>query len=339
MKLLSYRWLSVVTACLLTVVLLIWSFRDISVSTVWFTLGKAKLGWLGLGLVSYLASFVFRAWRWGTLLSTKQDPGHFHVRQSAIFIGFAGNAILPASAGDMIRAGLLNRFTQISLGVVIGSIAAERLLDAVVALILLLTNLPIHIGSESTQLEQLPILWISLIVMLTSGAFLVAANCPDTIAQLVGRIITHLGFGKNKSRIMGVVRSLLSGLDALRKPRHVILSVVQTFLIWGLTALAYFAGFLAFDISQPGLNGAVFLQSMVALAIALPSSPGAVGPFEAAVRFSLEFYAVSSNTIIAYALMMRMLMLFGLMSMTSLCVMRLGLSRGDLKRSIASSTD
>lgn len=317
----------------MTTVLLMWVLRDISFNSVGAALRDVHLPWLGLGLLTFIASYSVRAWRWGTLLRSSHEPGSFQLRQAAVFIGFAGNAVLPASAGEVIRAGLLHRLGKISLGMVIGSIATERLLDAAIALLLLITHLPLHV-SAAAQLQRLPLAWLSLLVLLTCGAFLVAANHPEAIARLVGKLASVFGFRKQQSKIVSMVRSLLSGLDALRKPRYAIVAVVQTFLIWGLTAVTYWTGFMAFDLPSPGLSGAVFLQSIVALAMVLPSSPGYVGPFEAAIRFSLEFYGVASSTILAYALTLRLLGLVGLMTMALLCTIQLGLSRQDLKRAI-----
>jgi hypothetical protein len=331
--------LSWLLGIVVTVALLAWVFRDISFKDVWIALRGIQWPWLGLGLLTFVASYSVRAWRWGTLLSANYQPGSFRLRQATVFIGFAGNAVLPASAGEVVRAGLFHRLSKIPLGVIIGSIATERLLDAAIALILLITHLPIHTNTASARLEQLPLGWISLIVLLTCGTFLVAANNPEWIAHLVGKLARLCGLQRQQPKIVSMVRSLLSGLDALRKPRYAIVAVVQTFLLWGLTAFTYWTGFMAFGIMVPGLPGAVFLQSMIALAIALPSSPGYVGPFEAAVRFSLEFYGVSASAIVAYALTMRVLWLVGLMVMSFVCAMDLGLSRQDLKQAIDHSND
>jgi hypothetical protein len=335
----TYRYrLSVLLGIIVTVVLLGWALRGLSLASLWTALRGVQLPWLGFGLLTFLASYSVRAWRWGTLLSSNQDPGSFRLRQAAVFVGFAGNAILPASAGEVIRAGMMHRLGHFALGTVIGSIATERLLDAAIALILLLMHLPITIDSAA-HLDRLPVLWISLVILLTCGVFLVAANCPDSIAHLTGRIAALLGLRKQQAKITQGMRSLLSGLDALRKPGHATIAVVQTFVIWSLTAVTYWAGFMAFGISSPGLSGAFFLQSMVSLAIVLPSSPGYVGPFEAAIRFSLEFYKVSSSTIIAYALTIRVLALLGLVAMACLCMAQLGLSRQDLKQVLVASKD
>jgi glycosyltransferase 2 family protein len=327
-----YR-LSLLLALTVTVVLLIWAFRGLSIASFWTAIKTVQLPWLGLGLCTFIASYSVRAWRWGTLLSTRQDPGSFRLRQAAVFIGFAGNAVLPASAGEVIRAGLLHRLGHIALGTVIGSIATERLLDATIALILLLLNFPLAL--HSTHFDRMPLVPIGLVVLLTCGVFLVAANHPEPIARFTGKVGVLLRLRKQQDKITHGMRSLLSGLDALRKPRYAILAVVQTFLIWSLTAITYWTGFLAFDITTPSLSGAFFLQSIVCLAIVLPSSPGYVGPFEAAIRFSLEFYKVASSTIIAYALMMRILALFGLVTMACLCTAQMGLSRQDMERAIA----
>jgi glycosyltransferase 2 family protein len=326
-----YR-LSLFLALTVTVFLLIWALRGLSIASFWTAIKTVQFPWLGLGLCTFIASYSVRAWRWGTLLSTRQDPGSFRLRQAAVFIGFAGNAVLPASAGEVIRAGLLHRLSHIALGTVIGSIATERLLDAAIALILLLLNLPLPL--HTTHFDRMPLVAMGLVVLLTCGIFLVAANHPDAIARCMGKVGALLGLRKQQAKITHGMQSLLSGLDALRKPRYAILAVVQTFLIWSLTAVTYWASFLAFDIPKPGLSGAFFLQSMVSLAIVLPSSPGYVGPFEAAIRFGLEFYNVASGTIIAFALTLRILALFGLATMACLCTAQLGLSRQDLKRAM-----
>jgi uncharacterized protein (TIRG00374 family) len=327
------RWIYLLLGTVITLSFLAWAFRGISPNLVWQALRGARLEWLGFGLVTYLASFVVRAHRWGTLLGAYHDPGSFKIRQAAVFIGFAGNAVLPASAGEVVRVAVLHRSAGVPFGVALGSIFAERLLDAAVAFLFLLTPLLPGISSSRAGVGNLPIGWIGLFLALFCTSFLIAANYPDAIAGIAERLSRSIGLGKSSTRIGTGVRSLLGGLAALRHPQRGIVAVLESVVVWSLTALTYWAGLLAFGITAPGVMGAVFIQSLVALAIALPSSPGYLGPFEAAIRFGLGIYAVPPDTIIAYALTLRLLMFISLTSIGFGIAARMGLSGADFIKS------
>src|SRR5262249_17266237 len=115
-----------------TLALLAWALRGVSPALVWSAMQSSHVAWLGLALISFLASIAVRARRWGTLLGVHRDPGPFRIRHRAVFIGFAGNCVLPAHAGEIARAVVLHRFARIPLGVALGSIVAERFLDVIV---------------------------------------------------------------------------------------------------------------------------------------------------------------------------------------------------------------
>ncbi|MDX2240329.1 MAG: lysylphosphatidylglycerol synthase transmembrane domain-containing protein [Leptolyngbyaceae cyanobacterium bins.302] len=334
-----HRWIYIILGAIITLGLLTWALRGVSPIVIWSAIQTVRWEWLALSLLTYLASFVVRAHRWGILLDARHKPGSFKVRLSAIFIGFAGNAILPASAGEMVRVAVLHRFSKFPFGVIIGSIFTERLLDAAIAFLFLFIPLLAGELANPAGLRTLPIGWIGAALAMLCVAFLVAANHPEAIAHLTATLSCKVGLERFSSRIGTAVRSILEGLAALRYPKRGIFAILESVLIWSLTALTYWTGLLAFGITSPGLIGAFFMQSVVALAIALPSSPGYVGPFEAAIRFSLSLYAVSPNTIIAYALTLRLLMFVSLTLIGYAIAAHLGLSKADFIPTKTASLD
>lgn len=323
------RWLYVLVGTVITISLLAWALRGTSPMSVVQAIQQAKAEWLGLGLGTFLASFSVRAVRWGTLLGAHRHPGGFGIRQSAIFIGFAGNCLLPANAGEVIRSFVLHRFGRVPLGAALGSIFAERLLDAVIAFLFLLTPLLPVTQSHHAGLGSLPLGWIGGVLVVVCAAFLVAARWPDEIAQFAGRVSRLIGLGRWTHQIVATLRAVLSGLDALQYPRRGITAVIQTVCIWSLTGITYWSVMIAFGITSPGVIGALFVQSVASLAIALPSSPGYFGPFEAAIRFALQVYAIPPDTIVAYAIALRILMYVSLTTIGLAIAMRLGLSWKD----------
>lgn len=329
------RWLYGLFGLIITITFLAWALRGVSPAVVVEAVQKSKAEWLLLGLITFIGSFSIRARRWGTLLGAHRDPGPFKIRQSAVFIGFAGNAILPAHAGEVIRSLILHRFGGVPLGAALGSILAERLLDAIVAFLLLLIALlsvtqASHLEAvQPGNFASLPVGWITLVLAIACIAFLSAARWPLEIAEFTGKVSRFVGLGRYAPRIEAIVRGLLSGLEALRYPQRGITAVVESFCIWGMTGMTYWFCMLAFGITTPGPMGALFVQGVVALAIAIPSSPGYLGPFEAAIRFGLGLYAIPPDAIVAFAITLRILMFFSLTAIGFCLATRLGLSWHD----------
>jgi glycosyltransferase 2 family protein len=317
---------------IITLVSVAWAVRGISWTNVWQSLRSARPEWIVLAVLVFCSAVSLKAKRWGTLLGSREKASPFKIRQAAVYIGFAGNCILPASGGEVLRTMILNRYGKIPLGAVVGSLVAERLLDLVAVFFLLLVPLFTQTTLTRHGSRHLSLGWLGLgITVLTFGIW-IAANRPNAIAHRIGILLQLLGLKRFSPQITAGIESLLLGLSALRDPKQCCIAVVESLCIWLLTGFTYWFCLLAFGIQAPGWLGALFTQSLVALAIALPSSPGYLGPFEAAIRFSLGFYAVAPDLVISFALTLRLLMLTSLMSVAWLLAMQLGLSSADLKR-------
>ena len=57
---------------------------------------------------------------------------------------------------------------------------------------------------------------------------------------------------------------------------------------------------------EPGFAGALFLQSLVSLAVALPAAPGFVGVFHAAAVLGLGLYGVDQTRAASFAIAFHM---------------------------------
>jgi uncharacterized membrane protein YbhN (UPF0104 family) len=97
-------------------------------------------------------------------------------------------------------------------------------------------------------------------------------------------------------------------------------------MIWGISGMTFWSALIAFDQPHPGLPGAYFIQSIQAMAAIIPSSPGHLGAFEAAMRFALEIYRVPGDTAIALTLVLRLLMHGSLIVIGSSYALMLGVS-------------
>jgi uncharacterized membrane protein YbhN (UPF0104 family) len=70
---------------------------------------------------------------------------------------------------------------------------------------------------------------------------------------------------------------------------------------WLLNALGFWFGFKAVGVTLP-FSAALFLQTLIALGVALPSAPGFFGVFEKFATVGLGIYGVSATQATSWAI-------------------------------------
>src|SRR4029079_12981153 len=101
-------------------------------------------------------------------------------------------------------------------------------------------------------------------------------------------------------KMVTMVEGIRQGLVALRTPGRLLLVALWSLLLWMMNALAFYVGFAAFDI-RVSYVGALLLQGLLVLGIAIPSTPGFFGPFEAVIVAVLALYAIPHDQAFSYA--------------------------------------
>ncbi len=320
------RWLSLGLALAITVVLLTWLLHDVSWGMVGQALGQANWSWLALGSLAYFLSCCWRAVRWGILMGSHGKSGGFWVLLEAIYLSYAANHILPSHGGELVRAGYVQRRSQIPFESTVGSIVVERLLDVGVVMVMLLSVLWFGNLSPNAAVHRIRLDWLGGLLFLLWLGCLVGARYPGAIAQLFGKIATVVGLERWRERITTAMEKFLRGLSALRQPKRFLLAMGSSVWVWGFNAVTYWTGLVAFGVLEPGFPGAVLTESLTALTIALPATPGYVGSYEAGIRFALDSYGVNLDVIVAYGLAMRLIMLVMPVGVGAIVVMRFGWS-------------
>jgi glycosyltransferase 2 family protein len=294
------RSVSLFVAAAVTIGLLSWALKDMDWPRIGGLLLRADPGWLFLGLIAYILTCIIRGWRWGIVLGASCDPGSFGGRCAAFFIGCAASAVLPSAVGEVLRVSILHRRDRVPVEPTIGSIIAEKLLDIVVVFGLLLATLRPNNG--------LPLIQIGLGLTMACLGFWLAARSPKLVGRWCEQLGAALGQATIGKSIGASLSQMLLGLAAFRQLGRLTAALGVTLLGWLTNGLTYWAAQLALDLQGPGLGGALATQSLTAFAIALPASPGYIGPFEAAVRLGQGLYGVVGEPAIAVALLLRFMM-------------------------------
>lgn len=322
---------------LITVALLAWVLRDVSPAEIAAELRDARPGWLALAVVLATFSFALRAWRWRVLL----EPGHpgteLGTRFGAVCIGFAVNNLLPARLGEFTRAYVFSRTAAVPLSASIASLVVERILDGVVLAIFLfatisLPGFPLGEGAGAELIGRTAN--VGAVVFGIGLALLwAAAQSPTGAARVFDRTLGRVLPEKAREKASPIVQAFVDGLAALRRPSSFLLALGWSFVVWLDVGLSIWAGLVAFGITAPGVTGALFLQSLIAFAVAAPSSPGFFGVFEAAARLGLGVWDVPAATVVSFATSYHILTFIPVTLLGLWYLRRLGLSLGEVERS------
>jgi uncharacterized protein (TIRG00374 family) len=289
----------------LTVVLFWWVLRDVSVPDVWHRVRQADPWLLAAAVLVATFSFVLRALRWRVLLIPVHRDSKFDARFGATCIGFTVNNLLPARLGEFARAYALSRTEGLNLGASIASLVAERIFDGLVLAFFLfatisLPGFPLGEGGTAVLVRRMA----NVGAIAFGAAFLLmwlAARNPDRSIRLFERSIGRFLSPALGRRAVGIMAGFLDGLGALHDTAIFLRALAWSVVVWLNLAASIWLGLLAFDITTPGFSGAVFLQSVIAFAVAAPSSPGFFGVFEAAARLGLGVYEVAPTDTVSFA--------------------------------------
>jgi len=286
----------------ISAVLLYFALRGLHFAEVMQHVRAAHLPPMLLAVALATLTFVLRIFRWQLLL--RGDDGRrlpagplWH----AIAMGFMANNVLPLRMGEVVRTFAASRLTQTRFTSVLGSIAVERLFDALVVVTLLAiglftADLPAGAVAGIGVNRLVAVAGLAAVGGLMAAALVVAF--PLLAERLVRLVIPSKALAE---KLVGLIEGVRHGLSALRSPMRVAGVVGWSFLLWGISAVSFLVMFQAFDIPV-NLSGALLMQGLIMFGIALPSTPGYVGAFELPIIAVLTLYMVDKNLAAAYAL-------------------------------------
>jgi glycosyltransferase 2 family protein len=321
---------------LLSLLLLWWALRDVSPGEVLSQIAAADPLLFALSIVVALAGFWIRAARWGLLIIPFRRDVPFRPRLAATFIGFAANNVLPARIGEFARAFALSRLAAVRAESAFATLVVERLLDGIVIVGLLFAAMAApgfptvaHVGGVDLRMVALLVALVMGGVVVALFAAVVARRQAGRIVRVASRFLPH----RLREPFLRAMRSFSTGLGVLRSPGLFFASLLLALGQWVFLALSFLLGFRAFGIDQVPFSGAVFLQSLIGLAVAIPSSPGFFGPFEAAARAGLSLWDVPPEQAISFAIGFHIAGFIPVTVIGIYYVWRLGLRWSDVRHS------
>ena len=253
--------------------------------------------WLLAACAAIVLTVAVRALRWQRLAGSH---GGFKPFWDATVLGYVGNVIYPARAGEALRVAAICRSARLGLGHAVTSAFADRLADVFVlgAVALLVLGLE-KLGPQDHRVF-LAVLLLSTLPVLVFVAFLRwGAKLSSWLSSVAHRLPRALAEPLPRWLAQAVDQTSI-----LRTPR-----VLGTVL--GLTLVATFLDYLsiwfvmhAMSWSLP-LLAAVLVGVLLAIGTLIPAAPGYVGIYQVACVLALARYEISEAAALAFSVVLQ----------------------------------
>ena len=237
------------------------------------------------GILSHLS----RAYRWKFMLEPLGYKPRFINTVLSVLIGYIANLGIPRS-GEILRATTLSSYEKIPFEKTFGTIIAERLVDMIILISLILLALSL----------QFELIWNFLIKKQVSMTKLLYWFFGGLIPVIY--IIRFL-FKQEKYplivKIKKILKGLVEGILSLKKMPNKGAFIAHTLFIWIMyMAMFYVVKWTVPETSILGLNA--LLPAFVIGGLAISASNGGIGIYPFSVALMLAAFGVSNESGLAF---------------------------------------
>jgi uncharacterized protein (TIRG00374 family) len=283
----------------ISVIFLYLALRGLDFAGFWATVRRANYWWLLPGVAIYFCAVWARTWRWHYMLRhVKSVP----LRRlfPVVVIGYMGNNVYPARAGEVLRSYVLKRKEGVPVSVSLATVVLERLFDGLVMLLFVFLTLPfapLPAGYAALVTLFSVVFFVALVV------FLALAIRPERMSRVYAWAVSRAVPAGLQPRVHGLFDRFVEGLQSLRSPRELALIFLSSTLIWLTETTKYWFVMQAFPFHVSFLV-LMLMTAVVNLATTLPSTPGYVGTFDAPGIAILTGYGVPKAIATGYTLVL-----------------------------------
>jgi uncharacterized protein (TIRG00374 family) len=319
--------LQLVIGLVISALALVLAFYDSDPAQVWASLRAANYLYLVPGMACVWLGLYLRAASWRTILGN-----HLPFRRvfDAMNEGYLLNNLLPFRLGEFGRAYLISHGTSLSAYQALSSVVVERVIDLLMAVVLLLAFLPfVAAAAWAGQVASASV----VLGLVGLGTLVLVARNQARVIALARAVLSRLNFSwLHPDRWIARLESLLAGLSLFQDPRRAFIAAGWSLLAWISAAFGTWFLLLAF-LPGAGLPMSFVVLTVVALGAAVPSAPGSAGVFEATVVYVLGFFSVPRELALSFGLTFHVLQIALTVLLGGLALAREGETFSHLARS------
>lgn len=272
--------------------------------------------WVVLSLFIGLISHVSRTLRWGLMIEPIGHKPRFANTFIAVMVGYLMNMAFPRM-GEISRCGVLSRYEKISFTKLFGTVVAERLIDVLSLLLLLLIVIFSQFGQMLNFIQNNPEIKEKLTSVFTSPFLIIGVTGIVVLAWLFRNTFKQTSIFK---RIVTILQNFKEGFISIRSIKRKGWFWFHSVFIWVCYYLMLYAVFFAFDFTRD-LNPIAGLTTFVFASFGMVAPvQGGIGAWHFMAIEALSLYGVAYENGVIFAFVAHststiMIILVGLISM------------------------
>jgi uncharacterized protein (TIRG00374 family) len=254
--------------------------------------------WLLPALAVLAAGVALRALRWRLLFAPETRPPLAAVAR-ALLVGTFFNNVLPGRAGEAIRVVYLHDEAATSRVEALGTAVTERVYDVAGLLVILFALTPWL--PETSWARRAAVVAAVLAAAMAVGIAVLARWQEGSLRALLRPFVRLPSI--SAEHVERAATNLFAGLVAFRRGRVAVPAFALTLLAIFVIGLSFWLTTLALRL-HVSLAAALLVMVATNLAMVIPSSPAAVGVFEAATLAALHPFGIDKSRALSYAVVL-----------------------------------
>lgn len=267
---------------IISIALLASLFARLDLRAIWQGFVGARWSYLILAAAINFTVVGMKALRWQWLMRPEVKTQFWSIFR-ATTIGMAGNNVLPARGGDLLKIYLIGKWEQVSKTMLASITGLDKIFEGLTILILFAA-----LSMHSTFPE-----WVQRGTIIVSAATTVLLIISILLLLHHRRTPSHIE--DELGRFSRIAKRLGSGFGALASSRIAVNTLIVSMLICAVQIITIWCCQKAFgerlDIWVPAL-----VYVAVNLAVMIPSAPSGIGTFEFAVVLAYSWMGIRAET-------------------------------------------
>ncbi|HET9424755.1 MAG TPA: lysylphosphatidylglycerol synthase transmembrane domain-containing protein [Gemmatimonadaceae bacterium] len=317
-------------------------YSGIDWATSWTYVRRANVGLLILSAFAATLIFAIRVPRWRVILPPRPADRRlpFSSLFQSIIIGQMMTNVIPGRAGEIARPYVLSRKEpSVPFSTGVASVVVDRIFDGIVVLLLLLVAMldptfPTEATLNGRSIANFALLGTVGLVIGLTGLFVLVLFPEHFIG--VFRWMARHSLPRFEEPVARFFEKFAAGLTILKDPRRFMLAFLWTLVHWLVCAGSYWIAYQAIGLDAPFMS-ALFVQTIIVLAVALPQAPGFIGVFEGFAVLALAVYGIDRELAFAWAITYHVVTYIPVTVLGLIYSIRMGLNVGEIKSGAANA--
>ncbi len=247
--------------------------------------------------ITLLFSHLIRALRWKMMI----DPLGKNPKTSNVFFavlaGYFFNLLFPR-LGEVMKCTFLSKYEQVPVDKLIGTMVAERLVDMICLIVVILLTIFTQIDLVGNYANEL-VYALKLKFQFPTSTWLIVLISSSILFYLLIRLFQVSKNHPQLNKLKELIKGMAEGLLSIKKVKNFPLYLFYTISIWFCYLASIRIGFYGME-NLTGLGWVPSLSILTFGSFAMIATQGGIGAYQLAIQKTLILYNINQVNGLAF---------------------------------------